>query len=174
LVKRYIAAGFDGLGDRPRSGRPPEIEHHVWQKLATVVVQAPEKFGWALARWLVRAQAEFLARRFGWDVSRSSISCFLRSMALKPPHRVRYWLNPSDPDFDAKAAKICKLYISPPAGTTVLYVDEKPGVRRFAGRELLGRCDADDRSASNLSTTATARATSLPPSTFATAEYCSG
>ncbi|HKY37920.1 MAG TPA: hypothetical protein VJN18_18385 [Polyangiaceae bacterium] len=43
--------------------------------------------------------------------------------------RVRYWLNPSDPDFDAKAAKICKLYISPPAGTTVLCVDEKPGVQ---------------------------------------------
>lgn len=127
-VKRYIAAGFDGLDDRPRSGRPPEVEHHVWQKLATVVVQAPEKFGWALARWSVRALVEFLARRFGWDVSRSSISRFLRSMALKP-HRVRYWLNPSDPDFDAKAAKICKLYISPPAGTTVLCVDEKPGVQ---------------------------------------------
>jgi transposase len=127
-VKRYRTEGFDGLCDRERSGRPQEIEHHVWQKLATVVVQSPEKFGWSLARWSVRALSEFLARRFGWDVSRSSISRFLRSMALKP-HRVRYWLNPSDPDFDAKAAKICKLYVSPPAGTTVLCVDEKPGVQ---------------------------------------------
>jgi transposase len=127
-VKRYLAAGFDGLRDRRRSGRPPAIEHHVWQKLATVVVQPPEKFGWALARWSVRALHEFLARRFGWDVGRSSISRFLRSMALKP-HRVRYWLNPSDPDFDAKAAKICKLYVSPPAGTTVLCIDEKPGIQ---------------------------------------------
>lgn len=127
-VKRYVAEGFNGLRDRVRSGRPPEIEHHVWQKLATVVVQSPEKFGWSLARWSVRALGEFLARRFGWDVSRSSISRFLRSMALKP-HRVKYWLNPSDPDFDAKAAKICKLYVSPPAGTTVLCVDEKPGVQ---------------------------------------------
>ena len=50
---------------------------------------------------------ELLARRFGWHVSRSSFSRFLRSMALKP-HRGRYWLNPSDPDFDTKAAKICK------------------------------------------------------------------
>jgi transposase len=68
-VKRYLEAGFDGLRDRPRSGRPPEIEHHVWQKLATIVVQAPERFGWALARWSGRALAEFpvaslrLARR---------------------------------------------------------------------------------------------------------------
>jgi transposase len=127
-VKRYLSEGFDGLRDRARSGRPPEIERHVWQKLATVVVQSPEKFGWSLARWSVRALHELLARRFGWDVSRSSISRFLRAMALKP-HRVRYWLNPSDPDFDAKAAKICKLYVSPPAGTTVLCVDEKPGVQ---------------------------------------------
>ncbi len=127
-VKRYISAGFDGLRDQQRSGRPPQIERHVWQKLATVVVQSPEKFGWSLSRWSVRALHELLARRFGWHVSRSSISRFLRSMALKP-HRVRYWLNPSDPDFDAKAAKICKLYVSPPAGTTVLCVDEKPGVQ---------------------------------------------
>jgi transposase len=91
-VKRYLAEGFDGLCDRKRSGRPLEIEHHVWQKLATVVVQPPEKFSWSLARWSVRALSEFLARQFGWDVSRSSISRFLRSMALKP-HRVRYWLN---------------------------------------------------------------------------------
>jgi transposase len=127
-VKRYIAQGYDGLRDRKRSGRPPEIERHVWQKLATVVVQSPEKFGWSLSRWSVRAWHELLARRFGWHVGRSSISRFLRSMALKP-HRVRYWLNPSDPDFDAKAAKICKLYVSPPPGTTVLCVDEKPGVQ---------------------------------------------
>ena len=140
-VKRYMAEGFDGLCDRERSGRPPVIEHHVWQKLATLVVQPPEKFGLSLSRWSVRALSEFLARRFGWDVGRSSISRFLRSMALKP-HRVRYWLNPSDPDFDAKAAKICKLYVSPPVGTTVLCVDEKPGVqalRRAQAGQLMKR-----------------------------------
>jgi transposase len=34
-VKRYISAGFDGLRDQKRSGRPSVIERHVWQKLAT-------------------------------------------------------------------------------------------------------------------------------------------
>jgi hypothetical protein len=53
-VKRYLEAGFDGLRDRPRSGRPPEIEHHVWQKLATVVVQAPENT--ACRFWLLLRQ----------------------------------------------------------------------------------------------------------------------
>ena len=127
-LKRYGAAGFDGLKEERRSGRPTEIEAHVWQKLATLVVQSPEKFGLPLVRWSVRALEDFIARRHGWQVSRASVSRFLRSMALKP-HRVRYWLNPSDPDFDRKAAAICKLYVSPPAGTTVLSVDEKPGIQ---------------------------------------------
>src|SRR4051812_47979348 len=70
----------------------------------------------------------FWERKRSWQASRASISRFLRSMALKP-HRVRYWLNPSDPDFDKKAARICRLYVSPPAKATVLSLDEKPGVQ---------------------------------------------
>jgi len=127
-LKRYLADGFYGLKDRDRSGRPVEIKSQVWQKLATLVVQTPEKFGVPLARWSVRELADFVARRHGWQVSRASVSRFLRSMALKP-HRVRYWLNPSDPDFDRKAARICRLYVSPPPGATVVSLDEKPGVQ---------------------------------------------
>lgn len=127
-LKRYLAAGFDGLCDNPRPGRPASIEACVWQKLATLVVQSPEKFGVPLARWSVRALAEFLARRHGHHVSRSSVSRFLCSMAFKP-HRVKYWLNPGDPDFDEKAARICKLYVEPPSGATVLSLDEKPGIQ---------------------------------------------
>lgn len=138
-LKRYLADGFDGLKDRARTGRPPAIEPRVWQKLATLVVQSPQKFDLPLARWSVRALADFLARRYGWRVSRASISRFLRAMAIKP-HRVKYWLNPADPDFDKKAARICRLYVSPPARTTVLSLDEKPGVqalrRLHAGRSV--------------------------------------
>jgi hypothetical protein len=48
-------------------------------------------------------------------------------MALRP-HRIKYWLNPKDPEFDKKAAKICRIYLRPPKGVTVLSLDEKPGV----------------------------------------------
>lgn len=127
-VKRYLAEGYDGLKDRRRAGRPSLIDAEVWQKIATVVVQSPERFGVPLARWSVRALEAFLLERYGWQVSRSSISRFLRSMALKP-HRVKYWLNPSDPEFDKKAAKLCQLYLAPPPRTTVLSIDEKPGIQ---------------------------------------------
>lgn len=127
-LKRYLALGFDGLSDRPKTGRPTKFEPQVWQKLATLVVQAPEKFGIARQRWSVRALQEYVSQRHGWEISRSSVCRFLQAMALKP-HRLRYWLNPSDPDFDRKAATICRLYVNPPANATVLSLDEKPGIQ---------------------------------------------
>jgi transposase len=127
-LKRFLEGGFDALKDKPRSGRPVLIEPRVWQKVTTLIVQSPERFNVPMARWSLRILADFLRERFHWRVSRSSLSRFLRSMALKP-HRVRYWLNPSDPDFDEKAARICKLYLEPPLRTTVLSIDEKPGVQ---------------------------------------------
>jgi transposase len=126
--KRFIEEGEDALMDRRRSGRPKSIEARVWEKVATLVVQPPENFNVALNRWTVRELSTYLAERYGWRVGRSSLSRFLRSMALKP-HRIRYFLNPTDPEFDKKAAKICRLYIAPPAGVAVLSVDEKPGVQ---------------------------------------------
>lgn len=126
--KRFVEGGVQALGDRPRPGRPPAIEPKVWQKVATLVVQPPTKFNVELARWSLRELSSFLHRRFHWQISRSSLSRFLRAMALKP-HRIKYWLNPADPDFDAKAAVICRLYLEPPPRTTLLSLDEKPGVQ---------------------------------------------
>ena len=137
--KRFIACGVDGLKDRQRTGRPAAIPARVWQKIATLVVQPPTKFGLQLGRWSVRELSAILKLRYGWSVSSASVSRFLRSMALKP-HRVKYWLNPRDPEFDEKAARICELYLSPPPKATVVCIDEKPGIqalaRRAAGRQI--------------------------------------
>ena len=127
-LKRFLDGGFEALEDQHRTGRPPAIDQQVWQKVATLVVQSPQRFGVPLVRWSLRELQAFVKRRFGWDVGRSSLSRFLRSMALKP-HRVRYFLNPTDPDFDQKAARICQLYLEPPPRTTILSIDEKPGVQ---------------------------------------------
>jgi transposase len=125
---RFLENGIDGLRDRHRSGRPPVIKPKVWQKVVVLVVQPPEKFGLELARWTIRELIAYLAKRWGWRVGRSSVGRFLQTMALKP-HRIQYWLNPTDPDFDAKAARICRLYLDPPRGATVVCIDEKPGVQ---------------------------------------------
>lgn len=131
--KRFVEGGIDGLRDRDRPGAPARISTRAWQKAATLVVQPPNKFGLPYAKWSVRDLALFLLERFQLTISRSSLSRFFRSIALKP-HRVRYWLNPTDPDFDEKAAAICKLYLSPPPRTVLLSLDEKPGVQAISRR----------------------------------------
>jgi len=131
--KRFVEGRVAALKDRKRPGRPQSIAREVWEKAATLVVQPPSKFGLPLSRWSVRDLALFLRHNFGLEVGRSSLSRFFRSIALKP-HRVRYWLNPSDPDFDEKAARVCKLYVEPPPRTTVLSLDEKPGVQALSRR----------------------------------------
>ena len=65
-------------------------------------------------------------------MSRSTIWRTLDEADLKP-HRSVYWLNSHDPDFDAKAQRICKLYVEAPVmdqqGRLVICCDEKTGMQ---------------------------------------------
>ena len=78
-----------------------------------------------LARELVNRHADAAMRR-------STIQRILHDADLKP-HRSVYWLNRHDPDFDAKAAAICQLYVRSPAlvqqGELVICADEKTGMQ---------------------------------------------
>jgi hypothetical protein len=65
-------------------------------------------------------------------MSRSTIWRVLHEADLKP-HRSVYWLNSHDPDFDAKAQDICRLYVQSPSlyqqGELVICGDEKTGMQ---------------------------------------------
>jgi hypothetical protein len=65
-------------------------------------------------------------------MSRSTIWRVLHEADLKP-HRSVYWLNSHDPDFDAKAQAICRLYVQSPSlyqqGELVICCDEKTGMQ---------------------------------------------
>jgi hypothetical protein len=66
-----------------------------------------------------------------WPMNRSTIARILTEADLKP-HKSAYWLNSHDPDFDAKAGEIGRLYLDAPAlwqsGELVLSTDEKTGI----------------------------------------------
>lgn len=66
------------------------------------------------------------------DMSRSAVQRILAEADLKP-HRSRYWLHSDDPDFEAKALDICRLYLDAPRlyrqGELVVCVDEKTGIQ---------------------------------------------
>jgi len=66
------------------------------------------------------------------DMSRSTVQRILAEADLRP-HKSRYWLHSDDPDFEAKALDICRLYLDAPRlyqrGELVVCVDEKTGIQ---------------------------------------------
>lgn len=65
-------------------------------------------------------------------MSRATIWRLLNDADLKP-HQSVYWLNSHDPEFDAKAQAICRLYLEAPRlyqqGRLVICCDEKTGMQ---------------------------------------------
>jgi transposase len=61
-------------------------------------------------------------------ISASQVWRICRGLDLKP-WQVRSWMISHDPDFWAKAADVCGLYLSPPENAVVYSIDEKSGIQ---------------------------------------------
>jgi transposase len=83
------------------------------------------------AVWTRKTLQEQLQRETGETMSLSEIGRTLCCGGLRP-HRVRMWLHSPDPNFHEKVKVICGLYVDPPAGATVVCVDEKTGMQARA------------------------------------------
>ena len=108
---------------------PPAERLHV----LTLASGTTEDRGQPDTRWSLESLAfDILRDAHHRDMSRSTIARILGEADLKP-HRSQYWLNSHDPDFDAKAADICQLYLDSPRfyqeGRLVLCSDEKTGMQ---------------------------------------------
>lgn len=85
------------------------------------------------AQWsLSDLAARILNEAHAAAMSRSTIFRILDDAAFKP-HKSRYWLNSHDPDFEAKAFAVARLYLDAPRlyqhGELVLCTDEKTGIQ---------------------------------------------
>jgi hypothetical protein len=117
---------------RGRVGRgafPPDEQLAV-VSLATSTTAAHDC---AASRWSLDDLAMTLVNQHAAEaMSRSTIWRVLQAADLKP-HRSVYWLNSHDPDFDAKAQDICRLYVQAPSlyqhGELVICCDEKTGMQ---------------------------------------------
>lgn len=65
---RFLAAGRDGLLDRPRVGRPSKLPPAGDALLETALTQMPTVYGYATACWTLADLQDLLARQ-GWMVS---------------------------------------------------------------------------------------------------------
>src|SRR5215207_3979612 len=122
--RRYGEFGLVGLADGERSGRPPVYDHDdVLLLVMTVTEPAPNQ----ATRWTMEAIAARMSEH-GVPISASQVWRICKSLDLKP-WQTESWMTSHDPDFWAKAADVCGLYLNPPDNAVVWSVDEKSGIQ---------------------------------------------
>jgi Homeodomain-like domain len=110
VAQRFCKEGFDGLGDRKRSGRPRAFPAAVVAACKAVACELPATRGVPLGRWsLAELRTEILATGLIDKVSTTTLWRWLDEDPIKP-WRHRSWIFPRDPDFAAKAQVVLDLY----------------------------------------------------------------
>lgn len=128
--KRYRAQGLDGLKDRPRPGRPLIYGHDDRLRIVKTICDTPPE---PASRWTMDAVSQTLADEVG--ISASQVWRVCTGLDLKP-WQVRSWMTSHDPDFWAKAADVCGLYLDPPENAIVYSIDEKSGMQAKSRKNL--------------------------------------
>jgi DDE superfamily endonuclease len=136
-IRSKVWSGFRMLrGPVGRGAFPPSQRLDVISLASSTTAEHEQ----TQTRWALDDLAAAMINRAHHDgaMSRSTIWRILDEADLKP-HRSVYWLNSHDPEFDAKARDICKLYLDAPKlyeqGRLVICSDEKTGM------QALGRPD---------------------------------
>jgi transposase len=108
---------------------PPEERHQV----VILATTRPADVDVPVSHWSLEDLAlHILTEKHYRDMSRSTIQRILAQADLKP-HKCRSWLHSDDPQFEAKALALCKLYLDAPRlyqhGELVLCCDEKTSIQ---------------------------------------------
>ena len=152
-VNKFKEGGANNaLYDAPGRGRNPEItdEEKAW--IINIACQRPYELGCPEEAWTYTRLATYInknAEGAGYTrlstISRSHINNILDAAEIKP-HKIRYYCEKRDPDFDEKMHNILVVYkqielqfdeeeqIIPFTGTKIntISYDEKPGIQAIA------------------------------------------
>jgi len=116
--KRYTADGLGGLDDRPKSGRPKQVDEI--EVVTATLGPPPERLG--ITHWSSRLLAAELGISHVW------VSKIWRKWGLQP-WRVETFKFSTDPELEVKIRDVVGLYLNPPENAIVLCVDEKSQVQ---------------------------------------------
>lgn len=149
LVERTVDKAIEfgpitALSDLPRSGRPSEITDDARAWVISVACETPTKFGFAAETWTYSALAKYIRENCtsaGYVSLIKTGKSFLNNVLSKSnikPHKISYYLEKKDPEFDIKMASVLHVYkevalindnnMCANKHTTVSY-DEKPGIQ---------------------------------------------
>lgn len=131
--RRFLASGPAGLQDAPRSGRPPRYTPEQKARVVARAAQPPQKDGRPFTHWSAPDLARLAAEAgIAPGVHSTTVWRWLNDADLKP-HRVRYWLKITDPDFDVRMRDVTATYLQAQewakAGVPVFCLDEKTSMQ---------------------------------------------
>jgi len=115
---RYEQSGMAGLVDRPRSGRPRDLNHG--DIVAATLAPPPAKLG--VTHWSSRLLAKHL------KISFSAVAKAWREYGIQPWRSETFKFS-TDPELVAKVTDVVGLYLDPPENAIVLCVDEKSQIQ---------------------------------------------
>ncbi|TDD79051.1 IS630 family transposase [Actinomadura rubrisoli] len=115
---RFRSAGLAGLEDRPRSGRPVEVDEA--QVVVCTLRGPPERLG--VTHWSSR----LLAAELG--ISNVAIAKVWRKWKIQPWRSETFEFS-TDPELEAKVRDVVGLYLAPPDKAVVVCVDEKSQIQ---------------------------------------------
>jgi transposase len=139
------------LKDSPRPGREPTITEEAKTFVVDLACRKPKDLGYPHEVWTTRLLAEHVRERalsVGYPclahLAQGTLCKILAAHEVKP-HKLRYYLERRDPEFDAKMAEVLSVYREveqlkqaaerpdgePPAVAIISY-DEKPGIQALA------------------------------------------
>jgi len=149
LVERCIdkAVGYgimDALNDFPRSGRKPSITDDAKAWVINLACTAPRELGFAAETWTYSMLVKYILQHAEANeykclmrMSKGSLTRILNQANLHP-HKVSYYLEKRDPEFEIKMANVLCVYKeveminAEPDGErkkTTISFDEKPGIQ---------------------------------------------
>jgi transposase len=148
-VERLLAKAL-GLGvraalaDLPGRGRRPRLTPDARAWVVALACQKPPTLGYAQELWTTRLLAKHVRAHCAaaghpslLRLGRGTVSKLLRAQTLQP-HKVRYYLERRDPEFEPKMQQVLHVYNTvelwrrtgaPAELVAVLSYDEKPGIQ---------------------------------------------
>jgi transposase len=147
IDKALQLGALTALDDIPRSGKPPEITPEAKAWLVNIACQKPKELGYSFELWTNRLLAKHArehCKKNGHPslakINRGTISKILNKSDVRP-HKIIYYLERRDPDFDRKMTQVLHVYKqvelikqmgenAPPV--TVVSYDEKPGIQAIS------------------------------------------
>ena len=151
-IQKFLQFGLEAaLGELPRSGKPRQLADDAIAWVQHCACQKPKELGYSHELWTYRLLLSHIHQRCAGaghpallKLSRSKLHKILRQGELRP-HKVRYYVEKRDPDFEFKLANVLHVYkeveivneyhrdkAGRQLGMVTISYDEKPGIQALA------------------------------------------